>query len=66
MTSSLIDEDEKRLRKILQSLNDTETPIDIFYDQMEKEFGDEVPFSKLKTNLENFYITISKSKFIPF
>ena len=49
MTSSLIDEDEKRLRKILQSLNDTDTPIDIFYDQMEREFGDEVPFSKLKT-----------------
>ena len=56
--------DEEKLKRILSSLNNTDIPLDTFYEQMEKEFGNSVPFSKLKSNLENFYITISKSIYL--
>ena len=56
--------DEEKLKRILSSLDNTDIPLDTFYEQMEKEFGNSVPFSKLKSNLENFYITISKSIYL--
>ena len=61
MVVSLTDA-EIKLKRILDQLNKTEIPLNIFYIQLEKEFGNTIPFSKLKDNLENFYVTISKSK----
>jgi hypothetical protein len=63
MVVSLTDA-EVKLKRILDQLNKTEIPLNIFYIQLEKEFGNTIPFSKLKDNLENFYVTISKSKSI--
>ncbi len=44
-----------KLKKILEELNDSDTPLNIFYEQLEKEFGNKCNFSKYKINLENFY-----------
>ena len=37
--------DEEKLKRILSTLNNTDIPLDTFYEQMEKEFGNSVPFS---------------------
>ncbi len=60
----ILNDNENRIKTILQQLNQTDTPITTFYEQMEKEFGNRCQFSKFKLNIENFYPQQSKSKFI--
>ena len=55
-------DDNEKMKRILKELDKTDTQLETFYTQLEKEFGNKIRFSKLKTNLENFYITIIKSK----
>ncbi len=59
----ILDDDENKIKSILEELNQTDTPITIFYEQMEKEFGNRCQFSKFKLNIENFYPQQSKRKF---
>jgi hypothetical protein len=60
----ILNDNENRIKTILQELNQTDTPITTFYEQMEKEFGNRCQFSKFKLNIENFYPQQSKSKII--
>ncbi len=59
----ILDDDENKIKSILEELNQTDTPITTFYEQMEKEFGNRCQFSKFKLNIENFYPQQSKRKF---
>lgn len=59
---SSLSENEKRVRSILQEMNKSDISLEEFYEQLEKEFSNRVPFSKLKKYLEEFYVSISKSK----
>ena len=59
----ILNDNENRIKTILQQLNQTDTPITTFYEQMEKEFGNRCQFSKFKLNIENFYPQQSKRKF---
>ena len=59
----ILNDNENRIKTILQELNQTDTPITTFYEQMEKEFGNRCQFSKFKLNIENFYPQQSKRKF---
>ena len=60
----ILNDNENRIKTILQELNQTDTPITTFYEQMEKEFGNRCQFSKFKLNIENFYPQQSKRKLI--
>ena len=60
----ILDDDENKIKSILEELNQTDTPITTFYEQMEKEFGNRCQFSKFKLNIENFYPQQSKRKLI--
>ena len=60
----ILNDNENRIKTILQQLNQTDTPITTFYEQMEKEFGNKCQFSKFKLNIENFYPQQSKRKLI--
>jgi hypothetical protein len=60
----ILNDNENRIKTILEELNQTDTPITTFYDQMEKEFGNKCQFSKFKLNIENFYPQQSKRKLI--
>ena len=60
----ILNDNENRIKTILQQLNQTDTPITTFYEQMEKEFGNRCQFSKFKLNIENFYPQQSKRKLI--
>lgn len=53
--------DQNKLKEILIELNTTDTPLEAFYEQLEKEFNDKVSFSKFKITIEAFYSTVSKS-----
>ena len=62
--ADILNDNENRIKTILEELNQTDTPITTFYDQMEKEFGNKCQFSKFKLNIENFYPQQSKRKLI--
>jgi hypothetical protein len=59
-----IDDNKNKLKDILGNMNTSETPIDSFYEIMEKETGGKLTFSSFKTYLDKFYQNINKSKFI--
>lgn len=61
-TSSNRISDEERHKNILLQMNNSDIPLDIFFERMEKQYGNRLFFSQLKNGFEDFYPTISKSK----
>lgn len=53
--------DELKLKKILINMNKSDIPIENFYEQVEKEYGNKVFFSQFKSKFEAFYQSIPKS-----
>ncbi len=50
-----------KLKQILTAMNHRETPLEDFYEVMEKETGGRLTFSSFKTYLDKFYATMNKS-----
>lgn len=57
------DNDDRKLKEILNNMNTCEINLDGFYELMEKEIGGKLTFSKFKDCLERSYPTINKCKF---
>lgn len=59
-----LDDNKNKLKDILGHMSSSETPLDSFYEIMEKETGGKLTFSSFKTYLDKFYQNINKSKII--
>ena len=57
----LTDDINKRLKEILNSMNLSETNLEVFYETMERETGGKVTFTAFKNYLERYYSNINKS-----
>jgi hypothetical protein len=57
----LTEEISKRLNEILNTMNQSETSLEEFYELLEKETGGRITFSNLKNYLDKYYGHINKS-----
>lgn len=55
------DELTKKLKEILINMNNTEVPLEEFYEVIERETGGRLTFSIFKNYLDRYYGNINKS-----
>jgi hypothetical protein len=58
----LTEEISKRLNEILNTMNQSETGLEEFYELLEKESKGKITFSNFKNYLDKYYGHINKSK----
>ncbi len=54
---------EEKLKEILTSMNCSETPLDTFFELLERDTGGKITFSSYKIYLDKYYESINKSIF---
>lgn len=55
-------ESNNKIKEILTKMNSSETPLDNFYELIEKETGGKLTFTGFKTYLDKTYECVSKCK----
>jgi septation ring formation regulator EzrA len=57
----LTEEISKRLNEILNTMNQSETNLEEFYELLEKETGGKITFTNIKNSVDKYYAHMNKS-----